>query len=155
MLTGILVLGFFAGLLAWRGSGARTQNRLLVFVQLTGVIGAIGLIMSAVYTEDQFAAHQFWSRVISGSLAVALFVTPFALHRAGHRLWPLVLASTLGYLSIIARLVLPDAHWLEWPSIGLLLVYLCVTALMTRQIARDLEPLHAGAGGKRPTATVA
>lgn len=39
--------------------------------------------MSAMYTEDQLAAHQFLSRLIYGGFAVVLFVAPFAVHRTG------------------------------------------------------------------------
>jgi hypothetical protein len=34
--------------------------------------------MSAIYTEDQFAQHQFWSRMINAGFAAALFAAPFA-----------------------------------------------------------------------------
>lgn len=130
--TGILVAASFVGLQAWRLSGARVQNYLLIVVQAAGLLGALATVMTAFYTIDQFAAHQFWSRMISGAFAVALFVSPFALRRRGATLWPLIAVSVLGYLSIVARLVFPDAHWLEWPSIGLLLVYMWVIAVMTQ-----------------------
>jgi hypothetical protein len=32
--------------------------------------------MSAIYTEDRFAQHQFWSRMINAGFATALFVAP-------------------------------------------------------------------------------
>lgn len=129
--TGVLVIGFFAGLAEWWQGSPKRQRWLLALLQVAGVMGGLAVIMSAVYTEDQFEAHQLWSRVISGSLAVALFISPFALHRTGIRLWPLIAVSALGYASIVARLLFVDAHWLEWPSLGLLLVYLCVVAVMT------------------------
>jgi hypothetical protein len=47
------------------------------------------------------------------------------------RLWPLIVVSALGYISIVVRLVFPDAHWLEWPSLGFLLIYMWVVAAMT------------------------
>src|SRR5579872_6087875 len=130
--TGVLVGAAFAGLLAWYSGGARVQRYLLACVQIAGVFGAVAIVMTAVYTIDQFAAHQFWSRMINVGFAIALFVSPFALRRRGRRLWPLVVVCAVGYCSIVARLVFPDAHWLEWPSIGLLLAYMWVIALMTQ-----------------------
>jgi len=130
--TGVLVGASFVGLLAWSQSSTRVQRYLLTFVQIAGLLGAVAIVMTAVYTIDQFEAHQFWSRVINVGFAVALFVSPFALRRRGTRLWPLIAISALGYCSIVARLVFPDAHWLEWPSIGFLLIYMWVIAVMTR-----------------------
>ncbi len=130
--TGMLVGAAFVGLVAWRASGARVQRYLLAGVQVAGLVGAVAIVMSAIYTIDQFAPHQLWSRMINVGFAVALFVSPFALRRRGVRLWPLIVVSALGYCSIVARLVFVDAHWLEWPSIGLLLAYMWVIAFMTR-----------------------
>ncbi len=130
--TGVLVGAAYAGLVAWYPSGARVQRYLLACMQIAGVFGAVAIVMTAVYTIDQFAAHQFWSQMINMGFALALFVSPFALRRRGRRLWPLVVVSALGYGSIVARLIFPDAHWLEWPSIGFLLAYMWVIALMTR-----------------------
>jgi hypothetical protein len=130
--TGLLVGAAFVGLLAWRQTSTRIQRYLLAFVQIAGLLGALAIVMTAVYTIDQFEAHQFWSRGINVGFAVALFVSPFALRRSGVKLWPLIAVSAFGYCSIVARLVFPDAHWLEWPSIGFLLIYMWVIALMTR-----------------------
>src|SRR5579872_3274780 len=116
--TGILVAGFYLGLASWRRSGSRVQRGLLLFVQVAGLIGALSIVMSAVFSIDQFAAHQFWSRMISGSTAVALFVSPFALWRAGRPARLLAAVCAGGYLSVVARLIFASAHWLEWPSIA-------------------------------------
>jgi hypothetical protein len=130
--TGVLVAASFVGLLAWyRSSPRAVQKYLLAFVQIAGVAGAVAIVMTAVYSIDQFGAHQLWSRVICGAFAVALFVSPFALRRPGKKLWPLIVIAALGYCSIVARLVFVDAHWLEWPSIGFLLAYMWVLAVMT------------------------
>ncbi|HXN77704.1 MAG TPA: hypothetical protein VN965_02895, partial [Candidatus Dormibacteraeota bacterium] len=81
--AGVILGGFFIGLTPWRTTGSRIQNWLLLAVQVAGGIAAVSLVMSAVYTEDQFDAHQFWSRLISGGFALALFMAPFAFRRAG------------------------------------------------------------------------
>ena len=146
-LTGLMVIGFFGGLLAWRAGATRIQKYLLAFTQLAGLVAGIAVMMSAVYSIDQFAAHQFWTRLTSAGLAMALFVTPFALHRSNMKLWPVVAITALGYLSIVARLIFPDAHWLEWPSIAFLLVYLWVVAIMTRAVVAGESRLPAA----RPT----
>jgi uncharacterized membrane protein YhdT len=125
ILAGILLGGFFVSLFTWRATGSKIQNWLLLTVQVTGLIAAVSLVMSAVYTEDQFAAHQFWSRLISGGFAVALFMAPFAFHRAGRNSAVLIGVAVTGYASIVARFIFDAAHWIEWPSIALILVFVC------------------------------
>lgn len=142
VLAGIFLVGFFVSLFTWRATGSKIQNWLLLAVQVTGLIAAASLVMSAVYTEDQFAAHQFWSRLISGGFAVALFISPFAFHRPGRNSSVLIAIAIAGYASIVARFVFDSAHWIEWPSIGLILVFVSWIGLMgvnwsrSRPIAR-------------------
>jgi peptidoglycan/LPS O-acetylase OafA/YrhL len=123
--AGFILGAFFLSLNPWRTSGSRIRNLLLAAVQFAGGIAAISLVMSAIYTEDQFEAHQFWSRFISGGFAAAMFMAPFALHRAGRNSAVLIAVAATGYASIVARFVLDSAHWLEWPSIALILVFVC------------------------------
>src|SRR5579864_5359932 len=103
VLAGIFLGGFFVSLFTWRATGTAVQNWLLLAVQVTGLIAAASLVMSAVYTEDQFAAHQFWSRLISGGFAVVLFVSPFAFHRSYRNSLILIAIGIAGYASIVAR----------------------------------------------------
>jgi hypothetical protein len=144
--TGILVGGFFVGLASWRGSGPKVQDWLLLVVQVAGLIGALSIVMTAVFSIDQFAAHQFWSRMVSGSMAVSLFVSPFALWRPARHAWLLGTVSAVGYLLVIARLVFASAHWLEWPSIGFLLLYVLVVASITHGAGRQRQDRLASPG---------
>jgi peptidoglycan/LPS O-acetylase OafA/YrhL len=125
------LLAFFLSLTIWRRLGSRIQNWLLAFVQIAGGIAALSLVMSAIYTEDQFTLHQFWSRLIYAGFAVALFVAPFAFRRRGYRSIALVAIAVIGYCSILASLIFSGAHWLEWPSVGLILVFVCLLGWMS------------------------
>src|SRR5690348_12783737 len=75
--AGVALGAFFLSLARWRSSGSKIQNSLLLAVQAAGVVAAISLVMSAIYTEDQFEAHQFWSRLVNGGFALTMFVAPF------------------------------------------------------------------------------
>jgi hypothetical protein len=141
IVAGILLGGFFVSLIIWRATGSKIQNWLLLAVQITGGIAAVSLVMSAVYTEDQFAAHQFWSRLISGGFAVALFMSPFAFHRAGRSSAILIAVAASGYASIVASFVFDGAHWLEWPSIALILFFVCWIGWMSASWRRA-QPLQ-------------
>lgn len=129
--TGIILLGFFLSLTLWRRSGSRIQNWLLALIQIAGGIAALSLVMSAIYTEDQFTKHQFWSRLIYAGFAMALFVAPFAFRRRGYSSIALIAVAVIGYCSILASLIFGAAHWLEWPSVGLILAFVCLLGAMS------------------------
>ena len=152
ILAGIFVGGFFVSLLRWRGTGSKIQNWLLLAVQVTGLIAAVSLVMSAVYTEDQFAAHQFWSRFVSGGFALAMFMAPFALRRAGRSPAILIAVAAAGYISIVARFIFDSAHWIEWPSIALILIFVSWVGWMsaTRNRVHSTETPRPMAGALRP-----
>ncbi len=129
--AGVILGGFFLTLTRWRTTGSRIQNWLLLAVQVAGGMAAVSLVMSAVYTEDHFETHQFWSRLISGGFALALFMAPFAFRRAGHSSAILIAVAATGYASIVASFIFGDARWLEWPSIALILVFVCWVGWMS------------------------
>ena len=150
--AGVIVGAFFVSLTAWRASGSRIQNWLLLAVQATGGVAAFSLVMSAVYTEDQFEAHQFWSRFVSGGFAMAMFMAPFALRRVGRSSAVLIAVAAGGYVSIVARFIFDSAHWIEWPSITLILVFVSWVGWMsaTRNRVRSLETPRPMAGALKP-----
>jgi len=150
--AGVILCAFFLTLTQWRSTGTRIQNGLLLAFQAAGEVAAVSLVMSAIYTEDQFAAHQFWSRFVSGGFAVAMFVAPFALRRAGRSSAVLIAVAAAGYLSIVARFVFDSAHWIEWPSIALILVFVLWVGwtTTTRNRVHSLETPRRLAGALKP-----
>lgn len=152
ILAGIFLGGFFVSLFTWRGCGSKIQNWLLLAVQVAGLVAAVSLVMSAVYTEDQFAAHQFWSRFISGGFAVAMFMAPFAFRRPSRSSALLIAVAATGYASIVASFIFDGAHWLEWPSIALILVFVCRVGWMsaTWNRVRSLERPRQKSGAFKP-----
>jgi peptidoglycan/LPS O-acetylase OafA/YrhL len=150
--AGVILGAFFLSLTPWRTTGSRIQNWLLLAVQVTGAVAAVSLVMSAVYTEDQFEAHQFWSRFVSGGFAMAMFMAPFALRRAGHSSAILITVAAAGYVSIVARFIFDSAHWIEWPSIALILVFVSWVGWMsaTRNRVHSLETPRPTAGALKP-----
>jgi len=139
--AGVALGAFFLSLARWRSSGSKIQNTLLLAVQAAGGVAAISLVMSAIYTEDQFEAHQFWSRLVNGGFAVTMFMAPFALHRAGRGSTILTAVAATGYVSILASFIFGGAHWIEWPSVGLILVFVGWVGWMSAAQNR-LNPLR-------------
>jgi lipopolysaccharide export LptBFGC system permease protein LptF len=78
-----------------------------------------------------FTKHQFWSRLIYAGFAMALFVAPFAFRRRGYSSIALIAVAVIGYCSILASLIFGAAHWLEWPSVGLILAFVCLLGAMS------------------------
>lgn len=150
-ISGALILGFFGSLAVWRRSGSHRQNWLLLFIQLAGALAAWSLIMSAVYTEDQFNQHQFWSRLIYAGFALVFFLSPFALRRRGRRLWPVVVVAVIGYAAILASFIYSDAHWLEWPSVAAIMAYACVVGSIT--VSTGGSPIVSSRSTAHPTVT--
>jgi hypothetical protein len=146
VIAGIVQLAFFASLSTWWSTGSKIQNWLLAVVQVAGGIAAVSLVMSAVYTEDQFAQHQFWSRLIYAGFAFALFIAPFAFRRRGRRSAALTAVAAGGYCSILASLIFAGAHWLEWTSLGLIFAFVCLIGWMSasRSPAKPPEPEQRG-----------
>lgn len=70
----------------------------------------LSLVISAIYTEDQFAEHQFWSRMINVGFATALFMTPFTFRRPSHRSGALTTVAPTGYCSILGSWIFGAAH---------------------------------------------
>lgn len=150
--AGVILGAFFLSLTPWKATGTRIQNWLLLAVQATGGVAAISLVMSAVYTEDQFEAHQFWSRLVSGGFAMAMFIAPFALRRAGRSSAILIAVAATGYVSIVARFIFDSAHWIEWPSIALILIFVFWVGLIStaRNRVSSVETPRPMAGVLRP-----
>lgn len=131
ILTGVIGVAFFLSLMPWRRTANSAQKRLLACVLVAGVFACLSLVMSAIYTEDQFDQHQFWSRMINVGFATALFMTPFTFRRPRRRSRALIAVAAAGYCSILASWIFGAVHWLEWPSVGLILVFLCLLGWMS------------------------
>jgi hypothetical membrane protein len=148
--TGVILVAMFVSLTTWRSTGSRIQNWLLALVQVAGGIAALSLVMSAIYTEDQFTQHQFWSRFIYAGFAMAMFMAPFAFRRRRYRSLALIAVAVIGYCSIVASFIFDGVHWLEWPSVGLILVFVCLLGWMSASRSSAASPMI-GRKGQEPT----
>lgn len=136
--AGVLAIGFFLSLGAWKRSGTRIQNRMLLAVQTLGVAGGVALVMNAVYPETQLHIHQFWSGVLFNSLGGAMLIAPVALWRRQHPNVRLLSLSLLVAAAVVIMFVFARDHWVEWVPVTLFLV----------------SPTLLGLHGQRETVTV-
>jgi hypothetical protein len=105
--------------------------KLLIAVgQLAGLVGAAALVMTGIFSENDYAAHALWATVLFIALATAVWFIGWA------PVWHPDLPQRLSYLafavcavdvvSVVAR-----RHWLEWLAVGLLLCFVGAVALGT------------------------
>lgn len=129
LITGPLVFLWFVGLSQWRVPGNLRQRWYLLISQAAGALGALAILMSAVFPIDMLAQHAFWSRVHYMMLAMGFgfSVAALAVHPNFPR--PLLYLGTLAAFSPLATWIAGDTYWLEWISVGLFLAYVLLVGL--------------------------
>jgi hypothetical protein len=131
-LGGIFAIGFFLSLAPWRASGSRLQNRALVLVQLLGVVGGFGLVMNAVFPENQLTIHHFWAGVVFNSLGAAMLLAPFAFRRPGRIDLGMVGLPIVAAVAVVLMFVFARDHVMEWVPSSLFLLSSAVLGVKTR-----------------------
>ena len=128
--VGAVLAAFFVGLWAWT-RGQHVALKLLIGLgQLAGLVAAGALVMTGIFSENDYAAHALWATVLFIALATAVWFIGWA------PIWHPDLPQKITYLafavcavdviSIVAR-----RHWLEWLAVGLLLCFVGAVALGT------------------------
>jgi hypothetical protein len=139
--VGAVLAAFFVGLRAW-GRGQHIAMKLLIAVgQLSGLVGAAALVMTGIFSENDYAAHAVWATVLFIALATAVWFIGWA------PVWHPDLPQKLTYLAfavcaVDVASVVVRRHWLEWLAVGLLLSFVGAVALGTwsmslSRISRD------------------
>jgi hypothetical protein len=105
--------------------------KLLIAVgQLAGLVGAVALVMTGIFSENDYAAHALWATVVFIALATAVWFIGWA------PVWHPDLPQRLSYLAfavcaVDVLSVVERRHWLEWLAVGLLLCFVGAVALGT------------------------
>ena len=123
VLTGVLLALFFIGL---RVIARGQPTKVRIFFSLSqgfGVIAALALIMTGVFSEGAHASHSFWSAVLYISFGTAVFFCGWAflyLPRFSRSLTYLAFAITVinWVMSAFSK-----THFLEWIVVTLMLVF--------------------------------
>jgi hypothetical membrane protein len=134
VLTAVLVLIFFIGLTHLRIKGHKAQNVMTTLTLIFGAVGALGMLLSAVYPINHPAEHSLWCRVLFFGLG-----TGFAFSVAALRYHPTYPRPQLafGVLVVVVNLgtqVLFNAvPVVEWINVALILAYCLTTGIQTRR----------------------
>lgn len=137
-LSGSLMIALFLSLMPWHDNAARREHRLVAWAQVFGVFAGLAMVMTAVYPEDLFDTHQFWSRVLFSAFAGLLFVSTLAFRRPGHSNAPITFTAAIGYAVIALWLLFSGAHWLEWIAVADLLLFSCLLGARTTKLWREM-----------------
>jgi hypothetical membrane protein len=140
ILTAILLVVYFLGLSIWRMADLRIQVIMLRLAQIFGISGSICMALSALFPISQFALHSFWSTSLYILLSTA-FIFTAAMLRYHPRIprWLLVLGVSSAVLVILTA-VMPTVYLLEWITIFVFLVYVCLLGLLSRK-QPDISPI--------------
>jgi hypothetical membrane protein len=134
--TGVLLVPFFLGLSAWTLASGRLQRRLLLLTQGLGVLGALALVLSGLFSEAVPAVH--------GMLSAALYIllgTAFAFSVTALRYIPACprWLLALGGVTAVADIsygTFNSVRSLEWVTVALFLCYVCALGIETGRLER-------------------
>lgn len=136
-LNGVLMIVMFVTVAPWHIDANRRQRVLVGWSQVFGVVAAVALIMTAVYPEDMFDAHQMWSRVLVSAFAGLLFVTFLAFRQPETSNAPIAVAAVVGYTATVLWLLFGSAHWIEWIVVADVLLVVCMIGMRTTRLSHE------------------
>jgi hypothetical membrane protein len=133
VLTGLAVLICFLGIDEWRIAGHKKQNAMLFLTRLFGCLGALAMIMSALFPITLFDAHSFWSSSLYILLGTAFGFSVAALrYYPRFPRWLLFLGALIAIEDMIWGWVL-NTYPMEWLTVALFLSYILLLGIETKR----------------------
>ena len=135
---GIIVAGaamalFFVGLSVLEIAGHKKQNAMLFLTQLFGCLGAIAMVMSALFPITVEGAHSFWSASLYILIGTAFGFSVAAMRYYPHfPRWVLVVGALIAIEDMIWGLVL-NTYLMEFVTVGLFLGYILLLGVATKR----------------------
>lgn len=132
--TAGLLIVFFLGLSVWKIEGNRVQVIMLRLTQAFGILGALCMILSAIFPINLFTIHSFWSSSLYIMLSTA-FIFSVAMLRYHQKVprWLLILGVSIAPMVILTSLF-PNVYLLEWITVFLLLSYVALLGIETKSV---------------------
>jgi hypothetical membrane protein len=132
ILTAVLLIIFFLGLYSWEINGNRVQTIMLRLTQTFGILGALSMLMSAVYPINHYEAHAILSTMLYILLSTAFIfsVAMLRYHTAVPR-W-MFFVGIFSAIIVILTGVFQNVTGLEWITVLFLLGYTVLLSFETR-----------------------
>jgi hypothetical membrane protein len=132
--VGLVLAAFFVGLVAWHRGQRPIFRAFLALGQLSGLVAAVALVMTGIYSENDRATHAIWVTVLFIALASAVWFIGWA------PVWYRRLPRKIPYVALVAGAadlisVIGHRHWMEWLAVALLLCFVGAVSLGTWSMA--------------------
>jgi hypothetical membrane protein len=134
VVTGLLLMPFFLGFSRWRIASNDLQRVLVRLTQIFGLLGAVGVVLSGLFTETLFALHCVISAFLFIFLGAALIFSLAALRYAPTCPRWLLAIGTMAAVLDVCYGTFQNVHLLEWITTALFLSYVCLLGLATRRV---------------------
>jgi hypothetical protein len=131
--TALLLSLYFVGLAVWKIENKSIQISMLYLSQACGILGALCMIMSAIYPISMLATHSFWSTALYILLSTGFVFLAAALryHSAVPRGLLFLGISTAP--STILMSIFTSVVFLEWVTLVLFLSFVGLVGIETRR----------------------
>jgi hypothetical membrane protein len=135
LVTGAAMLSFFIGLGLWKLPGHKAQNIMLLLTRLFGCLGALAMVLSAIFPISTPAWHSFWSAAL-----YILTGTAFAFLAAALRYFPQIpkwvfFAGVFVAIEDLVWSLVLNTYPMEWLTVFLFLGYVLLVGLETKRLA--------------------
>jgi hypothetical membrane protein len=139
ILTAILMMLFFLGLGIWEIDNHKVQRVMLRLTQGFGIAGCLAMLLSAIYSIDQFTIHAFWSTSLYILLSTAfIFSAAMLRYHPGVPRWLLVLGILTAVLVLMSSFF-QQIYLLEWITVILFMGYILLLALSSQNAGRAMS----------------
>lgn len=124
--AGLALIPFFIGFRRWYKNG-RVRS-LLLFAQISGIVGAFSLVMTGIFSINNPAPHSFWSAVLFIVFDFLLVFSGIAFLKSHWRMRHVAYLSFSGAIVDFIFGTIFNTPVGEWITVSLLLVYVGVLA---------------------------
>ena len=134
-ITGFLLAIFFVALNSNRTKDRKAQNIVLTLTQVFGVLGAMAMICTGIFSIDVPQTHSIFSMLLRICLGTGfgLSVAAFAYHKEVRK-WILVIGIVTTLTDLTVSVFFNKIQLFEWPVIFLFLTYCLLMGIETDRL---------------------
>jgi hypothetical membrane protein len=140
ILTALMLLLFFLGLSVWMIETNRVQVVMLRLAQIFGGLGALFMMLSAIFPINNLKIHSFWSTSLYVMLSTGFIFSAAALrYHKSVPVWLLILGISTAPLVILTKFF-PTMYILEWVIVIIFLAYVSLVGIATHRLHTGITP---------------
>ena len=133
-----MLSSFFLALSVWKIADNRIQVVMLRLAQVFGGLGALCMMMSAIFPINNYSIHAFWSTSLYILLSTGFIFSVAALrYHKSFPIWLLVLGISTAPLVLLTKFF-PTLYLLEWIIVSIFLVFVSQVGVQTNRFLRSV-----------------